>query len=248
MRLFKTEAIVLKSNLISETNKIATLFTKTHGKIQAVAKGARRSKSRFINAIRPFVVGNYLLFEGQNYYYIDQWDLIELHPNIETDLIKFSVASYFVETMNKILEEHEKSDNLYLLLKTSLKDVDQFQIDPLVFISSYNLKLMALLGYMPQLNNCVVCGRSENLKYFSSSCGGTLCTTCKDKCRDGVPINETSLKVMWYLLRVNFESLQNIKISSVIKKEVDKIITDYMKEHLGLEFASKSFIDKLKNI
>lgn len=248
MRLLKTEAIVLKNNLIGETDKIATLFTKSYGKLQAVAKGARRSKSRFVNAIRPFIVANYVIFEGQNYYYIDQWELIEAYKNIEKDLVKFSVASYIAETINKILEENQKSERLYLFLKHSLKAVDELQIDPLIFISSYNLKLVSLLGYMPQLDNCVVCGKRENLEYFSNSCGGAVCINCKNKCFDAKPLHGVTLKAIKYFLKGDYDKLQNIKVSGVIKEEVDKIITAYMKEHLEIEFKSKDFIDKLQNM
>jgi len=248
MRLLKTEAIVLKNNLIGETDKIATLFTKSYGKLQAVAKGARRSKSRFVNAIRPFIVANYVIFEGQNYYYIDQWELIEAYKNIEKDLVKFSVASYIAETINKILEENQKSERLYLFLKHSLKAVDELQIDPLIFISSYNLKLVSLLGYMPQLDNCVVCGKGENLKYFSNSCGGAVCINCKNKCFDAKPLHGVTLKAIKYFLKGDYDKLQNIKVSGVIKEEVDKIITAYMKEHLEIEFKSKDFINKLQNM
>ncbi|KHO62229.1 DNA replication and repair protein RecO [Thermoanaerobacter sp. YS13] len=248
MRLLKIEAIVLKNNLIGETDKIATLFTKSYGKLQAVAKGARRSKSRFVNAIRPFIVANYVIFEGQNYYYIDQWELIEAYKNIEKDLVKFSVASYIAETINKILEENQKSERLYLFLKHSLKAVDELQIDPLIFISSYNLKLVSLLGYMPQLDNCVVCGKGENLKYFSNSCGGAVCINCKNKCFDAKPLHGVTLKAIKYFLKGDYDKLQNIKVSGVIKEEVDKIITAYMKEHLEIEFKSKDFINKLQNM
>lgn len=248
MGLLKTEAIVLKNNLIGETDKIATLFTKSYGKLQAVAKGARRSKSRFVNAIRPFIVANYVIFEGKNYYYIDQWELIEAHKNIEKDLAKFSVASYIAETINKILEENQKSERLYLFLKHSLKAVDELQIDPLIFISSYNLKLVSLLGYMPQLDNCVVCGKGENLKYFSNSCGGAVCINCKNKCFDAKPLHGVTLKAIKYFLKGDYDKLQNIKVSGVIKEEVDKIITAYVKEHLEIEFKSKDFIDNLQNM
>ncbi|HHW56213.1 MAG TPA: DNA repair protein RecO [Clostridia bacterium] len=248
MRFLKTEAIVLKNNLISETDKIATLFTKKYGKLPAVAKGARRSRSRFVNAIRPFIVANYVLFEGQNYYYIDQWELIEGHTNIEKDLAKFYVASYVGETINKILEENQKSERLYLFLKHSLKAVNDLQIDPLIFISSYNLKLISLLGYMPQLDSCVICGKVDSMEYFSNSCGGAVCKDCKDKCFDAKPLHQVILKALKYFLKVNYERLQDVKVSGVIKEEVDKIITAYMKEHLETEFKSKDFIDKLQNM
>ncbi|ADH60701.1 DNA repair protein RecO [Thermoanaerobacter mathranii subsp. mathranii str. A3] len=248
MRLLKTEAIVLKNNSIGETDKMATLFTKNYGKLRAVAKGARRSKSRFVNAIRPFMVANYVIFEGQNYYYIDQWELIESHKNIEKDLVKFSVASYISETVNKILEENQKSEKLYQFLKHSFKAVNELQIDPLIFIVSYNLKLVSLLGYMPQLDNCIVCGKREDLKYFSNSCGGVVCTICKNKCFDARPLHEVALKAIKYFFKGDYEKLQNIKVSGVIKEEVDKIITAYMKEHLEIELKSKDFIDKLQNM
>ncbi|MGB9809853.1 MAG: DNA repair protein RecO, partial [Caldanaerobacter sp.] len=141
MRFLKTEAVVLKSNLISEKDKIATLFTKDYGKLQAVAKGARRSKSRFVNAVRPFIVANYVIFEGQNYYYIDQWELVENFENVERDLDRFAIASYVTETIMKVTEDKQKSETLYFFLKHSLRAINQLNIKPSVFLFAYTLKL-----------------------------------------------------------------------------------------------------------
>ncbi|MEQ2129438.1 DNA repair protein RecO [Caldanaerobacter subterraneus] len=247
MRFLKTEAIVLKSNLISEKDKIATLFTRDYGKLQAVAKGARRSKSRFVNAVRPFIVANYVIFEGQNYYYIDQWELVKNFENIEKDLKKFALASYISETISRVLEEKQKNTKLYFFTKHSLEAVESLNVETSIFLFSYTLKLISLLGYMPVLDSCAVCGKKENLSYFSSSCGGAVCKDCNETCKDAKFLNKKVLKFLLYLLKAKYEKLERISVPGVIKEEADKIITEYVRTHLEMDFKSKDFAMKLSD-
>jgi DNA repair protein RecO (recombination protein O) len=246
MRFLKTEAVVLKSNLISEKDKIATLFTKDYGKLQAIAKGARRSKSRFVNAVRPFIIANYVIFEGQNYYYIDQWELVENFEHIERDLDKFAMASYATETIMKVTEDKQKSETLYFFLKHSLKAINQLNIKPSVFVFAYTLKLVSFLGYMPVLDSCALCGSKYNLQYFSPSCGGVVCQNCKTSCNDAISVEDRILKFMIYLLRSKYERLENIFIPRIIRMDMDRIISEYVKFHVGVEFKSREFVIELE--
>lgn len=248
MRLLKTEAIVLKNNLIGETDKIAILFTKSYGKISAVAKGARRSKSRFIGSVRPFSVGSYVLFEGQNYYYIDQWELLDSHNTFERDLMKLSYATYFADIINKLLLYDEKNINLYNLLKNALYCLDKFNIEPEILNESYSLKLLTLMGYMPELDNCSSCGESSDLKYFSPASGGVVCDRCRNKYNDALTIHNITIRALKYLLKTDLTNLKSLKLPGVIIKEMDKIITEYIKQHLDMEFQTWIFLENIKKM
>lgn len=248
MRLLKTEAIVLKNILLGETDKIAILFTKNYGKVQAVAKGARRSKSRFIGAVRTFNVGNYVLFEGQNYYYIDQWELLDAHIAFEKDLMKLSYAAYFVDMVNKVLHYDEKNSNLYSLLKNTLYCLDKFDINPEILSESYRLKFLTAIGYMPELDICSSCGENGNLKFFSPASGGLVCDGCRKRYNDVVKIHDDTIKALKYLLMTNLTNLKNLKLPGVIISEMDKIITEYIKVHMEMEFQTRTFLENLKKM
>lgn len=248
MRFLKTEAIVLKNIMLGETDKIAILFTKSYGKIQAVAKGARRSKSRLIGAVRPFNVGNYVLFEGQNYYYIDQWELLDAHIAFEKDLMKLSYAAYFVDIANKVLHYDEKNSNLYNLLKNALYCLDKFDVNLEILSQSYCLKLLTVMGYMPELDICSSCGESSYLTYFSPASGGLVCDSCKNRYNDAIEVHDVAIKSLKYLLKSNLMNLKKLKLPGVIINEMDKIITEYIKIHMEIELQTKIFLENLKKI
>jgi len=248
MGLLKTEAIVLRSNIIGETDKIAILLTKDYGKLQAVAKGARRSKSRLINSTRPFSIGNYVLFEGKNYYYIDQWELINLYQNFEKDLMKLSYAAYFTNVLDKVLEYNEKNLSIFNLLKSALNNLDNLYIDENILYISYNLKLLLVLGYFPEMNNCTVCGIQKKLRHFSSLSGGLVCDECIKSVKDSIYVNDNTIKAIKYLAKVKFKNLENIQISKNTLYALDKIIADYIRIHLDIDLKYKHFLDNIKNL
>ncbi|SNX55253.1 DNA repair protein RecO [Thermoanaerobacterium sp. RBIITD] len=248
MRFIKTESIVLKSSLIGETDKIVTLFTKSNGKVQALAKGARNSKSRFLGASHPFCIGYYVLFEGQNYYYIDQWELIHTFIKFEDDILKLSYASYYVDMVYKLLQEEEKNINIYNLLKYALILLEKDATNPDILTILYVLRFVTFMGYLPEVNNCTSCGRKDNINFFSPSIGGVLCNNCRNISNDILYIKRDTLNVLRYLLKYGFHSLDKIKIPNHTIEELDKIITEYVNVHFEKNFQSKNLLEKIKNM
>jgi DNA repair protein RecO (recombination protein O) len=248
MSFLKTEAIVLKSNLIGETDKIVTLLTKRKGKLQAVAKGARRAKSSMLAATYPLSMGNYVLFEGQNYYYIDQWELIHSFVCFEENLLNLSYATFFTDLVYKVLQNEQECLNIYNLLKYSLLILEKGKIPPDIIMLVYVLKFVSFMGYMPELNKCSCCGNTDKLTYFSFLMGGVVCNKCKDKCSDAFYIKENSLNTFRYLLKNGFNNLERVKISGFIIEELDKIISGYIKAYFEKAFETKTFLNKIKNM
>lgn len=248
MKFIKTESIVLKSRLIGESDKVVTLFTKSNGKIDAIAKGARNSKSRFLGSSHPFSIGYYVLFEGQNYYYIDQWELIHSFLKIDDDILKLSYASYFADIVYKLMEENEKNTNIYNLLKYSMFLLERGFVDSDLLSITFCLKFVTFMGYMPEVHHCLSCGRNDNIMYFSPLKGGVLCRDCKASSDDIFYIKRETLNMLRYLLSNDFGNIAKLRIQKNKLAELDKIVTDYMSVHFDKNFQSKYFLDKLKNI
>jgi len=248
MKFIKTESIVLKSRLIGESDKVVTLFTKTNGKIQAIAKGARNSKSRFLGSSHPFSIGYYVLFQGQNYYYVDQWELIHSFLKMDDDILKLSYASYFADVVYKLLQDDDRNINIYNLLKYSLLLLEKGSINNDLLAVLFNLKFVTFMGYMPEVDHCVSCGKKDKLVYFSPAKGGVLCNNCKSAVDDIFYLKRDTLNILRFLLKYGFNNIGKIVVQKATVDELDRLMTEYMNIHFDKIFQSKNFLDKIKNM
>src|ERR671914_39971 len=114
--LYKDEAIVLKTIKLGEADRIVTLLTRTHGKVRAVAKGVRRTKSRFGARLEPFTQVQLMIYKGRNLDTITAADILRSFDDVRTDYRCLTAAAAFVEIVEKITPEREESPSTYALL------------------------------------------------------------------------------------------------------------------------------------
>lgn len=177
MALYHDEGIVLRTTKLGEADRIITLCTKDHGKMRAVAKGVRRTKSRFGARLEPFMRVDMLLSEGRTFDTISQAETIAPYANaIITQYESYQAANIITETLNDILTtEHEPAPAQYQLLIGALYALATHKHMPDAIAYSYVLRALSLAGWTARLNSCVVCGRHNQLEYFSPAAGGVLC-------------------------------------------------------------------------
>jgi len=257
MALHKDEAIVLFKRAYGESDKIIRLFTLKSGKIGAIAKGANKSQRRFMNTLEPFNHINVEYFErhGKGMVRIENADIIETNSGIETSLKKACTAGFFTEFVDRLTKEKERHDELFYTLKEVLKNIKhvEFTFNDIFY---YQLKMLEILGYMPNFNTCVYCGSSmaEDKKlYFSKERGGILCPICSRS----LPHKTYPVGVIQRLakMRNNMNSRQNETVHSTQDTVHDKtkhyqietpnpeilmreIMEDFMSFHLDVEFKS----------
>ncbi len=182
MALHKDEAIVLFKRAYGESDKIIRLFTLTSGKVAAIAKGGNKSQKRFMNTLEPFnhIKVEYFEKHGKGMVRLENADIVETNSGIETSLHRVCTASFFTEFVDRLTKERERHDSLFHTLKeilTRVKDAE-FTFDDILY---YQLKMLEILGYMPNFSACVYCGKEvvEDKKiYFSKERGGILCHKC----------------------------------------------------------------------
>ena len=182
MALHKDEAIVLLKRAYGESDRIIHLFTLGGGKIAAIAKGAGKSQKRFMNTLEPFnhIRVEYFEKHGRGMVRIDNADLVEANNGIETGIKKVCTASFFTEFVDRLTKEREPHRELFIALKrliTFIRANDPAYTD----ILYYQLLMLDILGYHPNLDACVYCGKdmSEEKKVnFSRDRGGILCLAC----------------------------------------------------------------------
>jgi DNA repair protein RecO (recombination protein O) len=178
--LFKEQGIVLGASKLAEADKIVTILTQGSGKIRAVAKGIRRTQSRFGARLEPFTHVNLMLYRGRNLDTVTQVDIVSAFRPIREDFGLYSAGQTMLEAADKVAEEHERNVRLFLLLLHGLRALESRPRDPAAVAEAYLLRLLGLSGFAPSLTACAICG-STDVARFSASQGGAVCGSCEER-------------------------------------------------------------------
>lgn len=250
MSLYKTDAIVLRHYELGEADKIIVLYTKERGKVKAVASGVRKTKSRLAGGLELFTYNDLLLYQGKSLANVSQCDIKESFASLRSDLFKMAYASYLAEIVNEFTVEEEKNEPLFALLLTSLYLLAG-KGDSELITRFFELRLLNLLGYRPEIAGCVDCGKEltqlEELK-FSSQAGGLVCTECALPYKYAMKINRGAVATMRRLLEIHYKKLDRLKVPDKIRKDLAKIIPNYLQSIIEKKLQSLDFIKTLTDI
>lgn len=172
------QGIVLRSYPFGEADRVVVLLSPNHGKLRTVAKGVRKTKSRFGGRLEPFSHVDLVLYEGRNLDTITQVSLVEPFHKLRADLDRVVAAATMVEVADAVAQEDEPALRLFLLLHRGLKALDVEDPHPDV-VTAYLLKAAGVVGVAPSLDACAACGRDENLVRFNFAEGGVQCESCR---------------------------------------------------------------------
>lgn len=179
---------------LGEADRIVTLMTEGHGRVRAVAKGIRRTTSKFGSRLEPTTHVAVQLYAGRELDTITQAETIAHMPNMRDDLHRFGRANVMLETVDQVSPEKEPNPSLYRMLVGALTELDTADA-PLV-LAGFLLKLLALEGFQPQLDVCVACGRDDDLVAFDIDDGGLRCRND----RRGIALDPDAIALMRQML------------------------------------------------
>lgn len=192
--LYRDTAVVLRSYKLGEADRIVVMLTEHHGKVRAVAKGVRKTTSKFGARLEPLSHVHLLLYQGRELDIVSQADSVETRAPLVVDLDHLTSGLAMVEAVEQMTMEREPAPHIYRMLVGALRTVAE-RSGPLV-VSAFYWKLLASEGVRPQLDACVRCGATEPLVAFDVLEGGVLCRTC----RTGAPISAPALDLMRMIL------------------------------------------------
>ena len=176
MGLSRTTGIVLRKTKLGEADNIVTLVTEDRGKVRAVAKGVRKTKSRFGGRLEPMSHVALLLYEGRNLDVVNQVETIDQFRHIRADLDRLAAATSMLEAVDAVVQEDDHDPQLHRMLLGALRTLDA-QPSQLV-VPAFFLKLLAHIGFRPVLEMCASCGADDPLVSFDPIEGGVLCRSC----------------------------------------------------------------------
>ena len=178
MAIRHDQGIVLRSFPFGEADKVVVLLSPNNGKLRTVAKGIRKTKSRFGGRLETFCHVDLVLYEGRNLDTITQVEMIEPFHSLRADLDRVVAAGAMTEVADAVAQENETSVRLFLLVQRGLRALDAGPAHP-DLVSSFLLKAAETIGVAPALDRCAGCGRTDDLRRFSFAAGGVLCERCR---------------------------------------------------------------------
>lgn len=179
--LYRDDAVVLRVQKLGESDRIITLFTRRHGRVRAVAKGVRRTTSRFGARLEPFGHVDVQLAQGRTLHTVAQVEGIDLYGKRFTDdYPRYTAASAVAETAERLTPvEEEPSLRLYLLTLGALRALAAAERAGTLVLDAYLLRAMGVAGWAPALTECAVCGTPGRHRAFSVPAGGSVCADCR---------------------------------------------------------------------
>jgi len=231
-----------------EADKIVTIYTKDYGKITAIAKGVRKTKSKFGSSLEILTYSIFLIYKGRNIDIVSQTEILESFFSTSKEVIKFAFATNCVEIVNKLTEEREINIGLFNLLKEVLHYLRETN-DPKLLTLSFKWQTMSILGYRPSLNHCCRCNKStEDQKemFFNIREGGLVCNNCisedKEKC---IKVYLYFIKLVRKILITPLSTISNATIPDKKMKELEKITDLYIAYHSEKSFKTDRFLKNL---
>ncbi len=246
-RVYRTEGIVLKGYDFGEADRILTLYTPQLGKLRAIAKGVRRTKSRKAGHLDLFTRSNLLVARGRQLDIITQAETIESFAPMRIDLVRLSYAHYVAELVDAFTVEQMANYPVYATTVATLRRISTAE-DPALSIRSFEVQLLGLMGYRPQLHRCLSCDTAIEpvSNRFSPKMGGVLCPLCASEDRAAGPISVQALKVLRNLQTNEAAILQLPELRLEVGQEVEARLQEYIEYRLEKAPRSVRFLDQLR--
>jgi len=246
-RLYRTEGIVLRRSDFGEADRLLVLLTPGQGKLRVLAKGVRKVPSRKAGHVEPFMRSQYLLARGRNLDIVTQVEATDTFQNVRSDLVRTSYAYYWMELVDGFSEEGEENAPLYRLLAESLERLDR-GANPALLTRFFELHLLTLVGYRPELQRCVACGRPHEptAVFFSPGDGGVRCQHCGEGAPGAIEVSLAAFKVLRYLQNQEYPAVEGLQLRPETLREVEMVLRRYLVFILERNFKSASFLNLLQ--
>jgi DNA repair protein RecO (recombination protein O) len=243
-RSYTTEAVVLRSFRFGEADRVLHLYTLDRGRVGAVAKGVRKTKSRFGGRLEPFSHVELVLHHGRGELdTVTGASLVRPHDRARTDPYRLQVGLVGLEAMLRLFPEQEANERAFTAVARFLDALDDLQtngkrpgIDPLAL--AFQLKLLWVSGYLPHMDSCVECGADEDLTGYLPGTGGAVCRACA---RPGtIPLSPGGIAGIDRLLRATLADAALIQLGEPAAREALAVVSASYEHHGGFRLRTLS--------
>ena len=248
MTLYRDEGVVLRVQKLGEADRIVTLLTKRHGRVRAVAKGVRRTRSKFGATVEPFSHVDLQLFAGRNLDIVVQTEgLTAFGEELVRDYGRYTAGTAVLETAERLTaEEREPSLRLFLLVVGALRALtgggrDGGEVrDPSLVLDAFLLRAMSVAGYAPALSDCARCGADGPHRAFSVPAGGTVCPACRPS--GAASPAPAALELMVALLTGEWDAAE--RADTRTRREASGLVAAHLQWHLERGLRSLPLVER----
>ncbi len=234
MSLYRDQGIVLRTYKLGEADRIVVFCTRGHGKVRAVAKGVRKTRSRFGGRLEPTSHVQLQLHRGRSELdIVTQTESVDQFRTVREDLDRLGKAMAMLEAVDRVGVDRESDGALYRMLLGGLRALDAGD-SPLV-VPAFYLKLLAHDGVGPEVGGCALCGATDDLVSFDYGSGGVLCRNC----RRGSPLSPDALELIRMILGGSLSAALAAPLSPATG-EVEHLATTAMEHHLERRLRASS--------
>ena len=248
LRLYRTDAIVLRRGDFGEADRLVTVYTPHLGKLRLLAKGVRRPVSKMAGHLELFTHARLLVAKGRSLDLVTQSETIDTFLPLREDLLRTTYAHYVVELLDRLTPEHMEDYPLFASLITALRRLAEDR-QPEVAVRFYETSLLDHLGYRPQLQNCAQCRREIEpvTNRFSARVGGVLCPACGAADTTTSPLSVNALKVLRLLQSGNYQLASQLRLDEPLRREIEGHLGAALRHLLEREVNSAAFLNRLRS-
>ena len=242
MPVYRDEAVVLRTQKLGEADRIVTLLTRRHGRVRAVAKGVRRTASRFGARVEPFSHVDLLLYEGRELDTVTQAETIAPYgERIANDYGRYTAGTAVLETAERLtVEEREPSLRLYLLVVGALRALADGAHTPSLVLDAFILRAMTIAGYEPALEACARCGEPGPHRFFAVAAGGVVCP--EHRPGGAATVSPDGTAVLTALLDGDWAVADAAEPR--VQREVSGLVAAYLQWHLERGLRSLRLVER----
>mgnify|MGYP000856146749 FL=1 len=246
-RVFRSDAVILRRQDFGEADRLLTLLTPNHGKLRAIAKGARKPTARKTGHVELYTLVDMLIARGRELHIVQQAETKDPFLRLHEDLLRGSYASYVVELMDRFTAEQDPGRGEFRLLVQTLGWLCDEE-DPRLVTRFYELRLLELAGFAPALHSCGI--GQETLEprdqFFSPADGGAVCPEHHAGFERGVPLSLNALKVMRHLQTQPWHVVRGLQVPGPLHHEIERLLLAYIAYLLEQRLQSVEFLRKLR--
>ncbi|OPY90794.1 MAG: DNA repair protein RecO [Syntrophaceae bacterium PtaU1.Bin231] len=245
----KTDAFVLRFVDYGESDRIVTFFSSDFGKLKGIAKGARRSRKRFANALEPFT-RNRILFSRKSQgqlALIEGADVLDHYAGIRADLERTLTASYFIDLTDGFTAEGKQLPELFALLSEFLGLIDSGRFKP-PMLRFFELRLLKIAGFEPVLDRCTSCSQpleSSTAYRFYPADGGLRCARCVAGGTQGFPVSPGTARSLLIGRAADIRMLGRIALTEQSDRESRRLLAAFIRHILGREPKSFRILEEI---
>lgn len=240
MPLYRDEAVVLRTHKLGEADRIVTMLSRQHGQIRAVAKGVRRTASKFGSRLEPFMAVDVQLYEGRNLDTVSQVETIGAYGReIMADYASYTAAHAMVEAAERLTAE-VSSTQQYLLLLGALRSLSRSEHEASLTLDSYLLRALSLSGWAPNFDNCVGCGAPGPHGAFVMAIGGVVCENCRPP--GAASLDQESVNLLGALLAGDWEFAEGASMRA--RSNASGIVAAYSQWHIERGLRSLNHVER----